>query len=113
VSLPQFLRLLLAKGKVIRTNRGIYALPGAAPAFVTTDDAIITALSGWPMRLRALVQHINKSQNITRAQSTVIGVLARLKRIGTVKQGERGGEYRLARRVRTSRGAQNAARAGR
>ena len=102
-SIQQFIRPLLANRRVIRTKRGIYALPGAAPVFVATDDAIIRALRRWPMRLRALVQHINKSPNISATQSTVIGVLARLKKQGTVKQDQWGGEYRLA-YVRALRG---------
>jgi len=107
-SLQQFIRPLLANRKIIRTKRGIYALLGAAPAFVTTEDAIIRALRRRPMRLRALLQHIIESQNISIAQSTIIGVLARLKRMGTVKHGGWGGEYRLARRVRPLRLRKNA-----
>ena len=42
--LPQFLGLLRAKGTIIRTKRGIYALPGSAPAYVPISDAIISAL---------------------------------------------------------------------
>src|SRR5262249_3509318 len=58
-SLSQFLEPLFAKGKVIRTGRGIYALTGSASVFVTTSDAIIKALSKRAMRLGPLVQHIN------------------------------------------------------
>lgn len=36
-SVPQFLEPLLAKGKVIRIKRGIYALPGSAPAYIPTS----------------------------------------------------------------------------
>jgi predicted transcriptional regulator len=89
----QFIRPLLANRKVIRTKRGVYALPGAAPVFVTTDDVIIRALRKRPMRLPALAQHINKPP------TTVLSALARLKTAGTVKHDGWGAEYRLARRV--------------
>lgn len=45
LSLPQFLESLRAKGKIIRTSRGMYALPGSAPAYVPTCDAIVSALT--------------------------------------------------------------------
>jgi DNA-binding IclR family transcriptional regulator len=99
-SLPQFLEPLLAKSKVIRTGRGIYALRGRAPIFVTTSDAIIKVLSKQGMRLGPLVEHVNKSIKIRRSRGAITNVLARLQKEGTVKQNRRGGEYRLSRRVR-------------
>jgi len=71
-SLPQFLDLLLAKGKIIRIARGMYALAGTAPVFVTTSDAITGALSKQAMRLRPLIQHVSKLPNIGRSRSAVI-----------------------------------------
>jgi len=109
LSLPQFLDRLRAKGRIIRTKLGIYALPGSAPVYVPTADAIISALSKQAMRLGPLVQHVNKSTNTSRSPGTVTAVLARLKKEGTVKQDRWGGEYHLARRVRTGRGAHNTA----
>jgi predicted transcriptional regulator len=100
----QFIRPLLANRKVIRTKRGVYALPGAAPVFVTTDDVIIRALRKRPMRLPALAQHINKPP------TTVLSALARLKTAGTVKHDGWGAEYRLARRVPRTRSTQQARR---
>jgi predicted transcriptional regulator len=91
-SLPQFLEPLLAKGTVIRTKRGIYALPGSAPVYVPTCDAIISALTKKTMKLGPLVQHVNKSTKSTRSRSTIRTVLARLKKQGTVKQDRRWGE---------------------
>jgi DNA-binding transcriptional ArsR family regulator len=111
-SLPQFLEPLLAKGKVIRTGRGIYALPGSAPVFVTTSDAIIKALSRQAMTLGPLVRRVNKSTNSSRSRGTVTAVLHRLKKEGAVKQDRRGGEYRLAQRVCTV-GAHTGRRAAR
>jgi predicted transcriptional regulator len=99
-SLPQFLEPLLAKGTVIRTKRGIYALPGSAPVYVPTCDAIISALTKRTMKLGPLIQHVNKSTKSTRSRSTIRTVLARLKKQGTVKQDRPGGEYRLEQRVR-------------
>jgi len=92
-SLQQFIRPLLAKRKVIRSERGVYALPGAAPVFVTTDDAIIRALRKRPMRLRALAEHINKPP------TTVLSALARLKTAGRIKHHKWCAEYRLPRQV--------------
>jgi hypothetical protein len=109
-SLYQFIDLLLANGRIIRTKRGTYALAGTAPVFVTTRGAIIRALSKRAMRLGPLVQHINKSTNISRSRGTVTAVLAYLKKEDTVKQDRWGGEYRLARRARSGRGAHSAAR---
>ena len=97
-SLPQFLEPLLAKGTVIRAKRGIYALPGSAPVYVPTCDAIISALTNKPMKLGPLVQHVNKSTKVTRSQSAIRTVLSRLKKEGTVKQDRRWGEYRIVRR---------------
>ena len=54
-SLPQFLEPLLAKGTVIRTKRGIYALGGSAPVYVPTCDAIISALTKRTMKLGPLI----------------------------------------------------------
>jgi predicted Rossmann fold nucleotide-binding protein DprA/Smf involved in DNA uptake len=96
----QFIRPLLAKSTVIRIKRGVYALPGAAPAFVTTDDVISRALRKRPMKLRALAQHIDKPT------PTVLSALARLKTAGTVKHEGRGAEYRLARQVPRLRSTQ-------
>jgi DNA-binding IclR family transcriptional regulator len=109
-SLPQFLEPLLAKGRVIRTGHGIYGLPGSAPAFVATSDAIITALSREAMTLGPLVRRINKSTNSSRSPGTVTAVLRRLKKEGAVRQDRRGGAYRLVPRLRTGRGAYNGAR---
>ena len=102
-SLPQFLEPLLANGTVIRIKRGIYALRGSAPVYIPTCDAIISALSKRPMKVGVLVQHVNKSTKSTRSQSAVGTVLRRLKKQGIVKQKQRYGEYRLARRVRPVR----------
>jgi len=99
-SIPQFLGFLLAKGRIIRTKRGIYALPGSAPIYVPTSDAIISALSKKAMKLGPLVQHVNKSTTSARSRGTITTVLRRLKKQGTVKQEQRYGEYRLVRRVR-------------
>ena len=90
-SLPQFLEPLLAKGEVIRTARGIYALPGTAPVFVPTCDAIISSLAKKPMKLGPLIQHVNKSTKTTRSRSSIRTVLSRLKEEGMVKQDRRGG----------------------
>jgi hypothetical protein len=102
-SLYQFIDLLLANGRIIRTKRGTYALAGTAPVFVTTRGAIIGALSKRAMRLGPLVQHINKSTNIGRSRGAVTAVLAYLKKEGAVKQDQWGSEYHLARRARSGR----------
>jgi lambda repressor-like predicted transcriptional regulator len=99
-SLPQFLEPLLAKGTVIRTKRGIYTLPGSAPVHVPTCEAIISALSKRPMKVGALVRHVNKLTTSTISRGAIGNVLSRLKKEGTVKQEQPYGEYRLARRVR-------------
>ena len=109
-SLPQFLDRLLAKGAIIRTGPGIYALPGSAPVYVPTCDAIISALTKKPMKLGPLVQHVNKSTKSTRSRGTISTVLRRLKKQGTVKQDRPRGEYRLAGRVRAVRGRESTAR---
>jgi predicted transcriptional regulator len=109
-NLCQFINLLIANGRVIRTKRGTYALAGTAPVYVATCDAIIRALSKQAMRLGPLIQHINKSTNISRSRGTVTTVLRRLKKEGTVKQDRSRGEYRLARRLRAGRGAHNTVR---
>src|SRR5262249_7034065 len=44
LSLPQFLALLHARGTVIRTGRGIYALPGSPPAYLPTYAALPSPL---------------------------------------------------------------------
>ena len=93
----QYIRPLLADRRIIRSERGVYALPGVAAVFVTTDHAIIRALRRRPMRLPALARHIKKPP------TTVLSGLARLKKAGTVKHGGWGAEYRLARRVRMVR----------
>jgi hypothetical protein len=102
-SIPQFLGFLLEKRKIIRTKRGIYALPGSAPAYVPTSDAIISALSKKPMKLASLVQYVNKSTTSARSRGTIRDVLFRLKKQGTVEKERRYGEYRLVRRVRLVR----------
>jgi hypothetical protein len=107
-SVPQFLEPLLARGKVIRIKRGIYALPGSAPAYVPTSDAIVSALAKKPMKLGPLVQHVIESTNGTRSRSSIRTVLSRLKDQSTVKQDRRWGEYRLGRRVPP--GSRNAGR---
>ena len=111
-SVPQFLEPLLAKGKVIRIKRGIYALHGRAPAYMPTSDAIISALSKNPMKLGPLVRHVIELTKSTRSRSSVRTVLSRLKRLGTVKQERRYGEYRLTTRVRPVRRGEGA-RSGR
>ena len=103
LSLPQFLDRLLANGTVIRTGHGIYALPGSAPVYVPTCDAIISALTKKTMKPGALVQHVNKSTKSTRSRSTITTALSRLTKQGTVKQDRRSGEYRLATRMRAMR----------
>lgn len=100
LSLPQFLALLHANGTVIRAGHGIYALPGSAPVYVPTCDAIISALTKKTMKLGPLVQRVNKSTKSTRSRGTIRTVLRRLVKEGTVKQDRRWGEYRLVRRVR-------------
>ena len=99
-SLHQFIRPLLAKRSVIRTKRGVYALPGAAPVFVTTDDVIIRALRKRPMKLRTLAEHINKPP------TTILSALARLKTAGKIKPHKWGAEYHLARQVPRSSSTQ-------
>jgi predicted transcriptional regulator len=96
--LQQFIDSLLAKGTIIRTKRGVYALPGTAPVYVTTSDAIVSALTKNPMKMDALVRHVNRSR------AMIHRVLLRLKEQGTVKQDRRGGEYRLVRRACAMRG---------
>jgi hypothetical protein len=103
-SLYQFIDLLLANGRVIRTKRGTFALAGTAPVYVPTCDAIISALTKKTMKLGPLVQHVNRSTKSTRSRGTIRTVLSRLIKQGTVKQDRRGGEYRLAGRARTVRG---------
>jgi predicted transcriptional regulator len=97
----QFIRPQLAKRRIIRTKRGVYALPGAAPIFVATDDIIIRALRKKPMKLPELAQHIHKPP------TTILSALARLKKAGTVKHEGWGGEYRLARQVPRSSSTQH------
>lgn len=112
-SIPQFLGFLLAKGKIIRTQRGIYALPGSAPVYVPTSDAIISALSKKPMKLGPLVQHVNKLTTIARSRGTITTILRGLKKQGTVKQEQKyGGEYRLVRPVRRVRQGESVRRKG-
>jgi hypothetical protein len=74
-SVPQFLEPLLAKGKVIRIKRGIYALHGRAPAYMPTSDAIISALIKKPMKLGPLVQHVIELTKNTRSRSSIRTVL--------------------------------------
>jgi hypothetical protein len=100
LSLPQFLSDLHAEGTVIRTRRGIYALPGSGPVHVPTCDAIISALTKRTMKLGSLVQHINKSTKSTRSRGAVTTVLRRLKKQGVVQQDCQRGEYRLPGSVR-------------
>jgi predicted transcriptional regulator len=66
-SLPQFLEPLLAKGIVIRTEHGVYALRGSAPLYVPTCDAIISALTKKAMKLGQLVLHVTKLTKSTRS----------------------------------------------
>jgi hypothetical protein len=96
-SLYQFIDPLLADGKIIRIKHGTYALARSAPVFVKTCDAILKALNKKAMRLGPLLQHVNRSTNISRSRGTVTTVLRRLKKEGRVKQDQWGGEYRLAR----------------
>jgi hypothetical protein len=109
-SLYQFIDLLLENGRVIRTKRGTFALAGTAPVYVPTCDAIISALTKKTMKLGPLVQHVNRSTKSTRSRGTIRTVLSRLISQGTVKQDRWGGEYRLARRARSGRGARSTAR---
>jgi hypothetical protein len=102
-SIPQFLGFLLAKGKIIRTKRGVYALPGTAPVYVPTYVAIISALRKKAMKFGPLVKHVNKSTASTRSRRTIRDVLNGLRKQGTVEQERRYGEYRLVRRVRLVR----------
>jgi hypothetical protein len=102
-SVPQFLEPLLAKGKVIRIKRGIYALRGSATAYIPTSDAIVSALTKKPLKLGALVQHVIKLTKGTRSRSSIRTVLSRLKDQGTVKQDRPWGEGRLGRRPRLGR----------
>jgi hypothetical protein len=99
-SLPQFLDLLLVKGKVIRTRRGIYALPGSAPIYVPTSDLIITALTKKPMKRGLLVQYVNNSTESARSRGAIGNVLNGLIKQGRVFQEQPYGEYCLVRRAR-------------
>jgi hypothetical protein len=65
LSLYQFLGPLLAKRKIIRTGRGIYALPGQRAVYTATCDAIISALTKQTMKLGPLVQRVRKSTKST------------------------------------------------
>ncbi len=96
----QALRPLLSQGKVTCIKRGIYALPETAPVYITTSCLIISALTRQPMKLGPLMQYINRRTNIVRSRATVTRVLSYLKKKGTIKQSQMGGEYRLARRAR-------------
>jgi DNA-binding transcriptional ArsR family regulator/predicted transcriptional regulator len=109
-SVPQFLEPLLAKGKVIRIKRGIYALNGTGPAYIPTSDAIVSALKKRPMKLGPLVQHVIALTKSTRSRSSIRTVLSRLKKQGTVKQERQWGEYRLVRRMRSVRRGESAQR---
>jgi lambda repressor-like predicted transcriptional regulator len=102
-SLPQFLERLRAKGQIIRTRRGIYALPGSEQAYVPTCDAIIHALTKEPMKLGPLVKRVNKSTKSTRSRGTITSGLRGLIKQGIVKQDCRGDEYRLLRPMRAVR----------
>ena len=99
LSLPQFLERLREKGAIIRTKRGVYSLPGSAPAYVPTSDAIISALTKKPMKLGHLVQHVNKLTKSARSRGTITTVLSRLVEEGSVKQQQRYGSYSLVRRA--------------
>src|SRR5205823_6658039 len=105
-----FVDRLLKKGTIIRTQRGIYALPGSAPVYVPTWVAIISALRKKPMKLGPLVQHVNQSATSTRTRRTIRDVLYGLRKQGTVKQEQRYGEYRLVRPVRLVRRGQSVRR---
>ena len=102
--LQQFIDSLLAKGTIIRTKRGVYALPGTAPVYVTTSDAIMSGLTKKPMKMDALVRHVNRLTKSASPRAMIHRVLLRLKEQGTVKQDRRGGEYRLVRRACAVRG---------
>jgi hypothetical protein len=104
-SLYQFIDLLLAKGRVIRTKPCTYALAGTAPVYVATCDAIICALTKKKMKLGPLVHHVNVATKGIRSPGTITTVLSRLIREGMVKQDRRRGEYRLAGPVRAMRRA--------
>jgi hypothetical protein len=77
----------------------VYALPGSAPAYVPTSEAIVSALIKKAMKLGPLVQHVNKSTKSARSRGTITAVLSRLVKEGTVKQQQRYGPYRLVRRA--------------
>jgi hypothetical protein len=102
--LHQFIDSLLAKGTIIRTKRGVYALPGTAPVYVTTSDAVMSGLTKKPMKMDALVRHVNRLTKSASPRTMIHRVLLRLKKQGTVKQDRRGGEYRLVRRACAVRG---------
>jgi DNA-binding transcriptional ArsR family regulator len=95
----QALGPLLNQGKVICVKRGLYALRGTAPVYITTRGLIISALTRQPMKLGPLMQYINRRTNIGRSRDTVSRILFYLKRKGMIKQNQMGGEYRLARRA--------------
>jgi DNA-binding transcriptional ArsR family regulator len=99
-SLPQFLEVLRAKRKIIRVRRGMYALPGRAQEYVPTSDLIIYRLAERPMKLGALILHVNKATKIPRARGSIRTVLSGLIRKGRVEQEKPYGKYRLARRSR-------------
>ena len=103
-SLYQFIDLLLAKGRVIRTKPCTYALAGTAPVYLPTCDAIISALTKKKMKLGPLVHHVNVATK-NRSRGAITTVLSRLIREGMVKQDRRCGEYRLAGPVRAMRRA--------
>jgi hypothetical protein len=101
--LQQFIENLLAKGTIIRTKRGVYALPGTAPVYIPTSDAIISALTKKAMKIESMVRHVNKATMSASPRAMIYRVLLRLKKQGAVKQDRWGGEYRLVRHVRPAR----------
>jgi hypothetical protein len=99
-----FRPLTFSSAPVIRIKRGIYALPGIAPVYVPTCQAIVSALTKKPMKLGPLVQHVIKSTKGDRSRGTIRTVLSWLIKQGAIKQDRRWGEYRLIRRMRALQG---------
>jgi predicted transcriptional regulator len=93
-SLRTFLAHMRDEGTVIRSGRAAHALPGAAPEYVTTDDAVIMALRAKPMKYRSIIKHT------ARSRPAVALCLGRLKKKALVKQERRAEDYRLTRRGR-------------
>jgi DNA-binding transcriptional ArsR family regulator len=94
-SLPQFLEVLRAKGKIVRVRRGMYALPGRAQEYVSTSDLIVAALARKPLKRGALVREVNKLTATARSRGAIGNVLDGLIKRGRVGQEKPYGEYHL------------------